>query len=188
MTNINIANVKIKKNRSLLRIKTIKRYPNENSGATAIEFGLIAFPFLALLAAIIETALVLYAGQILETAVSDTGRLIMTGQIQASENNTESGFRQELCNNIFTIIDCNNVEIDVQNYGTNPIFNNDSPVDDDGNLDTSSFGYNAGAGGDIIVVRAVYEWPVFFPFLGLDTLSNGNRLLTSTTTFKNEPF
>lgn len=39
-------------------------------------------PFLALLFAIMETGLIFFTGQALETAVADSARLIMTGQAQ----------------------------------------------------------------------------------------------------------
>jgi Flp pilus assembly protein TadG len=62
-------------------------------GSAAVAFSLIALPFLALMFAIIETALVFFAGQTLEAAVSSAGRLVMTGQAQnagytASDFNT----------------------------------------------------------------------------------------------------
>jgi Flp pilus assembly protein TadG len=41
-------------------------------GSAAVEFGLIAAPFIALLFAIMETAIVFFAGQTLETAVADS--------------------------------------------------------------------------------------------------------------------
>ena len=41
-----------------------------------VEFGLVAVPFLGLTFAILETALVFFAGQTLETAVADSARLI----------------------------------------------------------------------------------------------------------------
>jgi len=52
-------------------------------GAAAVEFGLVAAPFLALVFAIIETAIVFFAGQALETAVADSSGLILTGLSQA---------------------------------------------------------------------------------------------------------
>ena len=54
----------------------------QQDGAAAIEFGLVAAPFLALVFAIMETAIVFFAGQALETAAADSARLIMTGQAQ----------------------------------------------------------------------------------------------------------
>ena len=59
----------------------------------------------------------------------------------------------------------------------------------DGNLNVQE-NYDPGKGGDIVVVRAYYEWPVFVRLLGndLSTLSNGTHLLVATAAFRNEPF
>ena len=45
---------------------------------------MVAAPFLALVFAILETAIVFFAGQTLETAAADSARLIMTGQAQTT--------------------------------------------------------------------------------------------------------
>ena len=49
-------------------------------------------------------------------------------------------------------------------------------------VDTSNFGYQSSTPGQIVVVRAVYEWPTFVTGLGLNLsdLSNNKRLLMST--------
>ena len=73
-----------------------------------VEFGLVAAPFLALVFAIIETAVVFFAGQALETAVSDSSRLILTGQAQG-QNFDVSAFKNAVCNKIYGLFDCQNV-------------------------------------------------------------------------------
>lgn len=61
-----------------------KRFLADENGATAVEFGLVAAPFIALLVGIIQTFMVLFASQLLETVVTQSSRLIMTGQAQAA--------------------------------------------------------------------------------------------------------
>ena len=56
---------------------------------------IVATPFLAVLFAIMETAMVFFAGQTLETAVADSSRLILTGQAQTQALN-QAAFK-ELC-------------------------------------------------------------------------------------------
>ena len=58
-----------------------------------------------------------------------------------------------------------------------------------GNLD-NNFGYQPGGPGDIVVVRLMYQWPVYVSLLGLNLsdLSGGKRLLMSTVAFRNEPY
>ena len=64
--------------------KLLRRFRSNRRGSVAVEFSLIALPFFALLFAIIETALVFFASQVLETAVQDSSRLILTGQAQTA--------------------------------------------------------------------------------------------------------
>ena len=63
-------------------LRAARRLIRRQDGAAAVEFGIVVAPFLALLFAIIETAVVFFAGQALETAVADSSRLILTGQAQ----------------------------------------------------------------------------------------------------------
>jgi Flp pilus assembly protein TadG len=43
-------------------------FARDESGVTAIEFGLLALPFFSILGAILETSLVFLSGQVLESA------------------------------------------------------------------------------------------------------------------------
>jgi Flp pilus assembly protein TadG len=167
-----------------------RRFIRQPSGATAVEFGLIAVPFFFLKMAIIETAMVFWAGQLLESGVSDAGRQIRTGQVQ-SQGVDEAGFRALLCNEIGVMFDCDQrLAIDVQRvqrfdeHELNP-----RPVDGAGNFN-GAFGFDPGAGGETVIVRAFYRWPLLFNFMGLDAsdIAGRQRLLVATTAFRNEPF
>ena len=58
---------------------------------TAVEFALVAAPFLALLVATFETALVFFAGRVLDEVTEEASRYILTGQAQQS-NMTQAQF------------------------------------------------------------------------------------------------
>src|ERR1700680_1798733 len=95
---------------------TAGRLVRRQDGAAAVEFGLVAAPFLALLFAIMETAIVFFAGQTLETAVSDSSRLIMTGQAQ-SQSFDATAFKNAVCARIYGLFDCQNgVSVDVRKF------------------------------------------------------------------------
>jgi Flp pilus assembly protein TadG len=164
-------------------------FRRDETGATAVEFGLIALPFTALMFAILETALLFLAGQTLETAVADSARMIRTGQAQKQSYNADS-LKTLICDKISAMFNCpGNLKLDVRTSATFDSIDLDMPVED-GELKTDNFIYNAGKGGDIVVVRVFYEWPTFVHLLGQDysTLANGKHLLAATTAFKNEPF
>ena len=48
----------------------MRRFRRNRRGSAAVEFALIATPFFALLFAIIETSIVFFAGQVLETGAT----------------------------------------------------------------------------------------------------------------------
>lgn len=167
-----------------------RRFVRHEEGATAIEFGIVAAPFLGLMFAIMETALVFFASQTLETAVADSARLIMTGQAQQA-GYSQQQFKDQVCNRIKGLFDCQTgMWIDVKTYDTFGSISNDKPIGSDGKLQTSNFGYTPGGPGQIVVVRIMYEWPVFASVLNfsLADLSGSKRLLIATAAFRNEPY
>ncbi len=167
----------------------IQRFKRSKDGAAAVEYALVAAPFLALVFAILETALVFFASQVLETAAADSARLILTGQAQTSGLN-QTQFKQEVCNRIYGLFDCNSgIKVDVRTYNSFSSANMSKPIDANGNV-TFTPSYQPGSPGDIIVVRLLYEWPVYVSLLGLNLsdLSNGKRLIMATSAFRNEPY
>jgi len=158
-------------------------------GSAAVEFALVAPIFFALLFAIIETAMVFFAGQLLETATQDSARYIMTGRAQ-NASYTQAQFKTYVCSQVNVLFDCaNGVYVDVQAYPQFSSVNVAAPIDSSGNF-VATMQYNPGNAGDIVVVRLFYQWPLFVTKLGYNiaNLNNGNRLLTATAAFKNEPF
>lgn len=186
---LSIGTARLKRAR-LLRIKTIRRFAKGEDGMAAVEFGMVAAPFLALMFAILETALVFFANQTLETAVADSARLIMTGQAQSS-GFTQQQFKDAVCAKILGLFDCaGGIQIDVKTYTGFSAVSTANPIDSNGNLQTSSFGFQPGNACDIVVVRLMYQWPVYVSLLGfnLADLAGNKRLLMATAAFRNEPF
>jgi Flp pilus assembly protein TadG len=167
-----------------------RAFARAEEGATAVEFGLVALPFFALLFAIIESALLFLAGQNLESAVDNAARLIRTGQAQESEINRTT-FVATVCAEAIVLPDCtNNLHVDVRTYTSFGTMTTGEPIDSEGNTDYSTFTFDTGHGGSLVLVRAYYEWPTFSRLLGLNlsNLNNGKHLLAAVAAFKNEPF
>ena len=181
---------------ALLGSAPARRLLCREDGAAAVEFALVAAPFLALMFAIIETALVFFAGQYLETVVADSGRLIMTGQVQ-TQGLSQSQFLNQVCAKIVALFNCSALIVDVQKYTAYSGANTSLPLSN-GNLTfaTDAQGhpitsFQPGGPGDIVVARIMYEWPVWVWFPGLASLSDMNnkrRLLMATAAFTNEPY
>ena len=181
----------------------LRRFRRNERGATAVEFALIAMPFLTLLLAIFEVALNLWVQQVLETRVGEMSRRLYTGQFQAeaSQKNLnlstiQEAFREEICGTAShqkaVLFKCSNLIIDVR--APEPSQTLPEPIKNGSlNPDFGSNGsnYKAHPGArELWVVRAAVRYPVLFPVLGAGTsnLSASERLIMASTAFRTEPF
>ncbi len=175
--------------RRLKTAKLVHRFVRQQDGAAAVEYALVAAPFLALMFGILETALIFFAGQALETAVADSSRLIMTGQAQ-NQSFSQTDFKNAVCAQIHGLFDCQaGLNVDVKTFSSFANVTMANPLDSKGNLQ-NNFSYNPGGPGDIVVVRLFYQWPVFVSLLGssLSNMNGNKHLLIATAAFRNEPY
>jgi Flp pilus assembly protein TadG len=168
----------------------LRRFRRNRRGSAAVEFALVAPVFFALLFAIIETAIVFFAGQVLETITQNAARMIMTGQAQ-TQSFQQADFKNYVCGQIPALFSCANVYVDVQSY---PTFATAaigiSPQIDSNNNFINNMQYSPGTQGQVVVVRLFYQWPLFVTGLGYNiaNLSGSKRLLTAAAAFQNEPY
>ena len=167
----------------------LRRFGRSRQGSAIVEFALVAPIFIALLFAIIETALMFFAGQVLETMNESATRLIQTGQAQGIYPDAGTYLQQVVCNPAPVLFNCNNIYVDVKSYTSfNNVAINSQIVN--GNFDNTNLGYNLGGSCDVVVARLFYKWPLFVTGLGWNpsNLSGHQRLLVATAAFRNEPF
>jgi Flp pilus assembly protein TadG len=159
------------------------------SGATVLEFAMVAGPFLLLLFGILAVGFVFLGNVTLENAIQQGARLIRTGQAQ-SQGFDAAQFKSEVCKYLTPPLSCDGVKLDVRTFPSFGGSDLTNPLDSSGNL-KSGFSYAPGGGGDVVVVRAFYSWDLLAAMpqiLRLSDLPNGNRLLIATVAFRNEPF
>lgn len=169
--------------------RALRRFRRNRRGSAAVEFAFVAPIFFALLFAIIETAIVFFAGQVLETVTQDSARMIMTGQAQ-NAGYSASQFKTYVCGKVSVLFDCaNGIYVDVQSYPQFSGVSINDPIDSSKNFVPPN-NYSPGGPGDIVVVRLFYQWPLFVTGLGYNiaNLSGSKRLLTATAAFRNEPY
>lgn len=171
-----------------------RRLRDDTRAAAAVEFALVATPFLMLMGAIFELALLFLASQVLDTATTEAGRLIRTGQAQQNSLSA-TAFKTQICNNLYGLFDCGSLYVESTVYSSfsaiGDLSSYSSFKDKDGNFDpTKVGGYDPGSGSDIVVVRAFYAYPVIFKNLLWDetTAPGGKVLMAGTAVFRNEPF
>jgi Flp pilus assembly protein TadG len=170
--------------------RVARRFARRQDGAAAVEFAFIAAPFLALTFAILETALVFFAGQTLESAVADAGRLIMTGQAQTA-GFSQADFKTQVCARLAGgLFDCaNGVYVNVKSFTSFSTVNTTAPVNN-GQFDTTKMNYTPGGPGCIVAVSVFYQWPIYVSMFSnnLSNINGGKRLLEATSVFRNEPY
>ena len=150
--------------RAQLRSHIFRRFAKNRKGNVAIQFALIAPLFFALIFAILETALVFVAGQVLETALQDSARLVLTGQATPG-NTTQTQFRTTLCGKTSALFNCGEIVVEAKKYSSfGGVDLSAKPTSACAATSTASF--NLGSNGDVMVVRAFYKWPLYVTGLG----------------------
>lgn len=171
----------------------LARLRRDDSGFTAVEFALVATPFLMLLFGIMAVGLYFFVQFSLENAVEQASRLIRTGQAQTrNPPMTTAEFKSEVCNRAPSFIDCGGkVRVNVQVFNSFATITPPACTDNSGQLvpdpPTSPV---PGQAGEIVFVNVCYEWELAgkIPFLKLGKLDNGAALIQAATTFRTEPY
>lgn len=170
-----------------------RRVRDDEAGFTAVEFAMVAMPFLMLLFGTIAVGLYFFVTFSLENAVEKASRLIRTGQAQTSSPPmTTTQFKTMVCNEAPSFIDCTNkLRVNVAVATSFSALTAPSCTDSSGNLVPDPAASNVpGAAGDAVLVTVCYEWDLAgqIPFLKLGKMANGSALIQAATTFRTEPY
>jgi Flp pilus assembly protein TadG len=178
-----------------------------DSGATGVEFAIVAPPLLLLLLIIVDLGMMLTTQSLLDGAARDAARLIRTGQAQ-SQANPKSTFQNLLCSDMTPIMSTaacqSDIVFEVQVF---PDFGSASFTPCTQDTDSTQPGYcafNSGTATQIIGVQVTYNRPFLVPWVqaclgggscwfGVGTTDGTNPgsstvPLVSTVIFRNEPF
>jgi len=164
-----------------------RRLVRNADGAALIEFAILGPAFLALLVAILQTGVVFLYQQVLQTATTQTARLIMTGQAQTQKMSSAT-FLQNVCSAAGSFFDCSKLSTNIQTFSSFSGMQMTNPVSA-GTFNSPS-NYSLGGPGDIVLVQVFYQLPVVSAPLGFSmaNTSDGNALITAVAVFRNEPY
>ncbi|HTK14469.1 MAG TPA: TadE/TadG family type IV pilus assembly protein [Xanthobacteraceae bacterium] len=172
-------------------------FSRRSDGTAAVEFAFVFVPFIVLLAAIIQTAFVFFATEALETATADAARLVMTGQTQGwTQDQFKAQVNLQVCppGQLTGLFDCNKLYVDVQKKNSFSAMDSSLPPVVNGKYQT---GFDSGSAGSIMLVRLIYQLPVYafnLPFFDssinfdLSNVGANHRVIVGTAAFCNEPF
>lgn len=173
-----------------------RRFLRSEAGGVAVEFAIVMLPFLTMLMVIMQSAIVLLAGQVLQTAATNGARLILTGKAQTA-GYSATQFKSAICASMTVMFNCtNNLYIDVESFSSFTTISLANTTNANGTLNTTGFGYSPGNAGDIVVVRLIYQWPIIAAGIGfcaatacgLVNSTGSTNTLVATVAFRNEPY
>jgi TadE-like protein len=161
-------------------------------GATALEFGFVVVPFVALLVACLHTSILFFSDQALETATQQAVRPILTGSVKFAATNQATYKSTQVCPKLPSYMDCSRLAVDVKRIADwSQVGTAITPITTDSNGQiTSASAYESWQGRDIVMVRLSYSWPTGGGPLGFNLASSsGNkRILSSMAFIRVEPY
>ncbi|WP_051291863.1 TadE/TadG family type IV pilus assembly protein [Acetobacter nitrogenifigens] len=181
----------IRRFRAQIRFDALRRpaFLADRSGAAAVEFAMVALPFLTLIVATVVISFIYFSQATLDAVAEEASRLILTGQAPASGQG--SAFKSLACGMLPSYMTCDNLMVNVQAVASysdidaaapNITFNASGQV-------SNSWSYDPGAPGGIVVLQLMYMLPVISGMDGFSpsNMPNGTKLLVSTVVIKVEP-
>ena len=182
---------------SPFRSRFAKTWLRNNRGSAAVEFAIIAIPLFMLIFAIIIIGLYFFTSHALENGVESAARKIRTGEAQKT-NVTVEAFKQLVCTEAGSYIDCNKLRVVVQSADTWGDITPQPCLDAQGQLVSSTgtegetISTYSGAASQVVLVTLCYQWDLAqsFGFLNLGANSDGSgpAILQAATAFRIEPY
>jgi Flp pilus assembly protein TadG len=151
------------------------RLRRDREGAAALEFAILAVPFMLLIFATFETFFAFAGEQLMANAVDTMARKIRTGEITFGQGKatdvTEAEFRQLFCAEVSILGMCSATEanspeklyLDVRQFASFADMPREVPkvsTAEFADLDTSGFAFSPGGAGTKNVLRAYYRWQI----------------------------
>ena len=193
------------------RLRSLLRLRQDREGAAALEFAILAVPFLLLIFAIFETFFAFAGEQLMANAVETMARKIRTGEITFGQGKptdvTEAEFRQLFCDEISILRMCSSTEattpsklyLDVRAFSSFADMPREVPkvsTADYADLDTTEFAFAPGGADSKNMLRAYYRWQIMTDLMRpyITNIRPANKavptdfLIVQTAAFENEDY
>jgi Flp pilus assembly protein TadG len=173
-----------------IRLRSRLEALSDRRGATALEFAILATPIIGILIAALQTSMIFFFNEALQSLTTTVARQIMVGAVQ-SQGLTQQQFKTMVCAAAQSMpFSCDGLVVDVQSASSFSTLNT-QPITITYNGGTPNPGnFSPGTQGSAVIMRIMYDWPVFgVPIgMGFANQSNGTFLLVGTSVFKTEPY
>lgn len=170
-------------------LSRLRSFGRDRRGATAVEFALVALPFLMMVLAIIEYALVFLVTSSLESATTDAARLIRIGDAQKKQM-TAADFKKVVCDNMGWLSgECSSkMFVNAQVFTSFGSQTSPQPISN-GKFDSSKLQFAMGGPGTIVMVTTYYQWALLTPaLLSLSNITGNVDVVSAKAAFRNEPY
>lgn len=187
--------------RSRLRLHAfLHSYRSDEAGASAIEFAIVALPFLMLLAGIISVSLYYFQVSTIENAAWQAARAIRTGQLQQSSGTytglttdaqRKDAFKIAFCARAVGLPNCSAKSVViVQSSTAFSGISAPSCTSSGSMISQASAAFAPGQTSSVVMVTVCYGWELGgkLPFMKLGTLNDGSFLMQASVAFRTEPY
>ena len=157
------------------RFRSLLRLRDDREGAAALEYAILAVPYMLLIFATFETFFAFAGEQLMANAVETMARKIRTGEITFGQgkvtDKTEAEFRQLFCDEISILNMCSPTEaitaeklhLDVRTFASFADMPREVPkvsTADYSDLDVTGFTFAPGGAKSKNMLRAYYRWQI----------------------------
>jgi Flp pilus assembly protein TadG len=174
----------------------------QDSGFTALEFAVVAMPFVMLIFGILSVCLFFFANFTLENAAWQASRAIRTGELQQGQGaysgtstnlDKQKAFKAALCAKAPPFLDCKNKAVVLVQSSTSfggivaPKCTSAGTIIDQ---KVAEANFNPGGSSSVVFITVCYPWDFggHLPFLKLGNLSDGSLLIQTSVAFRTEPY
>jgi Flp pilus assembly pilin Flp len=182
------------------------RARQNEKGAAAIEFAMLAPVYFILLIGIMETALVMFAQNVLESAASNAARIGKTGYVSPQQLTREATVAQTVqrlagfimrpadititttAYNSLSLVGTGESYIDANTNGRWDVGENFTDSNGNGQYDRDIGRNGLGDEGNIVIYTISYPWPIMTPAMTLFLGTDGILTLRARVVVKNEPY
>ena len=192
-------------------LRPLVRLRRDRDGAAALEFAILAVPFMMLIIATFETFFAFAGEQLMANAVDTMARKLRTGEITFGQGKptdvTEAEFRRLFCEEISILSMCSETEanspaklyLDVRQFASFADMPREVPkvsTDTYSDLDTTGLGFSPGGANSKNVLRAYYRWQIMTDLMRpyITNIRPANKpiptdfLIVQTAAFENEDY
>lgn len=179
----------------LLNLRSLRRLRRDESGTTAIEFAIVATPFMLFILGLVGCAFYFFIISSIEKGMDQASRLVRTGQA-VTQKLTVDQFRRKICTGAGAWINCNNLQIFAQaadSWSSN--FQPYKCLDNTKNLSqlmkpTDLIAIYTGAASQIVMVTTCYKWDFTakLPLIKFGNAPDGSTMMQTATAFRSEPY